>query len=64
MKIYGRRYLKSIALVVYHPLRPVLRALGVDAKGLYEFAYWKSRQIEEGTLANSWYQVLSRREST
>jgi SAM-dependent methyltransferase len=58
VKIYGRRYLKSIALVVYQPLRPVLRALGIDAKRLYEFAYWKSRQIEEGTLANSWYQVL------
>jgi hypothetical protein len=51
VKIYGRRSLKSIALVIYQPLRPVLQALGVDAKGLYELAYWKSRQIKEGSAA-------------
>jgi SAM-dependent methyltransferase len=58
VKIYGRRSLKSIALVIYRPLRPVLRAIGVDAKGLYELAYWKSRRIEEGTLENSWYRDI------
>jgi SAM-dependent methyltransferase len=58
VKIYGRRYLKSIALMVHRPLRPVLQALGVDAKSLYEFAYRRSRQIEEGTLENRWYQEM------
>jgi SAM-dependent methyltransferase len=58
MKIKGRRLIKSAALAVHRPLRPLLGILGVDAKGLYEWAYWKSRQIEEGTLANSWYVEL------
>ena len=58
MKIYGRRYLKAIALVVHRPLQPVLQALGIDPKPLYEFAYWKSRQLEEGTLHNRWYQEI------
>ena len=58
MKIYGRPYLKRIALAMHEPLRPILRPLGVNAKGLYEFLYWKSRQLEEGTLKNSWYQEM------
>jgi SAM-dependent methyltransferase len=58
VRIYGRRYLKAIALVVHRPLRPLLQALGVDPKRLYEFAYWKSRQLEEGTLDNRWYQGI------
>jgi ubiquinone/menaquinone biosynthesis C-methylase UbiE len=36
--------------------------MGVDTKGLYEWAYWKSRQVEEGTLQNSWYvDIFTRR---
>jgi ubiquinone/menaquinone biosynthesis C-methylase UbiE len=56
MKIPNRSLIKRIALTIYPPLRPLLRVMGVDAKGLYEWAYWKSRQIEEGTLNNDWYQ--------
>lgn len=55
MKIRGRRLIKSVALTIHRPLRPLLRVIGVDPKGLYEWAYWKSRQIEEGTLKNSFY---------
>lgn len=58
MTIYGRRLLKSLALLLYRPLRPILQAAGVDSKGLYEFAYWKSRQMEEGELANGWYEEV------
>jgi SAM-dependent methyltransferase len=55
MKIPHRPLIKRIALATYRPLRPLLRIMGVDAKGLYEWAYWKSRQIEEGALRNNWY---------
>jgi SAM-dependent methyltransferase len=58
MRIKGRRLIKSVALTVHRPLRPLLQAMGVDTKGLYEWAYWKSRQIEEGTLGNSWYAEI------
>lgn len=55
MRIPARRLVKNIALTVYAPLRPILNAAGVDAKGIYEFAYWRSRQFEEGVLKNDWY---------
>lgn len=55
MKIPNRSLIKKIALTTYQPLRPLLRVARVDAKGLYEWAYWKSRQIEESTLRNDWY---------
>jgi SAM-dependent methyltransferase len=62
MKIRGRRLIKGAALAVHRPLQPLLRVMGVDTKGLYEWAYWKSRQIEEGTLENSWYvDIFTRR---
>jgi Methyltransferase domain len=53
-----RRLIKNAALAAHRPLRPLLNAMGVDAKSLYEWAYWKSRQIEEGTLKNSWYEDI------
>jgi hypothetical protein len=55
MKILGRRLVKRAALAVHRPLAPLLGIVGVDAKALYEWSYWKSRQIEEGTLRNEWY---------
>ena len=56
MKIYGRGLIKKALLTVYGPLSPLLELVGFDAKSHYEWLYWKSRQIEEGTLRNSWYE--------
>lgn len=58
MKIPARRAIKATALIAYRPLKPVLDALGFDAKAAYELAYWRSRQIEEGALANDWYENI------
>lgn len=58
MKIPARGAIKATALAVYKPLRPLLDALGFDAKGFYEFAYWRSRQLEEGTLANDSFEQV------
>jgi hypothetical protein len=52
MTISPRSLIKNVALAVHRPLRPLLRTMGVDARSPYELAYWKSRQIEEGTLGN------------
>lgn len=58
MKIPARRVIKATALIVHRPLKPLLDALGFDAKASYELAYWRSRQIEEGELANDWYESI------
>lgn len=58
MKIPARRAIKTSALAVYRLLRPLLDALGFDAKAFYELAYWRSRQLEEGTLANDHYERI------
>lgn len=59
MKIPARRAIKATALAAYRPLKPLLDAVGFDAKAAYEMAYWRSRQIEEGMLANDWYEKTS-----
>jgi len=39
-------------------LGPLLNRLGFDTKGAYEYAYWKSRHLEEQTLKNSFYKAI------
>ena len=39
-------------------LGPALRRIGVDVKGAYEYAYWKSRHVEEKTLGNGFYEPM------
>jgi len=39
-------------------LGPLLNRLGYDTKGAYEYAYWKSRHLEEQTLQNSFYKSI------
>ena len=55
MKTLVRRLLKHGALAAYGPLRSTLSAVGLNVKGAYELAYWRSRRLEEGVLKNDWY---------
>ena len=55
MRLPGRRWAKSAALGANRVFGPALRRVGVDAKGAYEYAYWRSRRVEERTLQNSFY---------
>ncbi len=58
MRIYGRRFIKKAAMRLYGPLRPIADAVGFNAKHAYEWAYWKSQQLEHGELGNGWYEWL------
>lgn len=58
MKLPGRRVAKRIALGANGLLGPALRRIGVDPKGAYEYAYWKSRHLEEQTLRNGFYEPM------
>ena len=58
MRLPGRRFVKSIALGANRALGPALRRVGVDTKGAYEYAYWKSRRVEERTLQNAFYEPM------
>ena len=50
----ARSAIKSAALAAL----PVLNALGINAKRGYELAYWWSRKLQEGKLANQHYSWL------
>ena len=50
----ARSAIKSAALAAL----PVLNALGINAKRGYELAYWWSRKLQEGKLANEHYSWL------
>lgn len=54
----GRRVVKMLAVGLFRPLSPVFRALGLNAKGWYELAYWKSARSREGVLQNAFYEAL------
>jgi SAM-dependent methyltransferase len=58
MRIYGRSFIKKVAIRLYGPLRPIADAVGFNAKHAYEWAYWKSQQLEHGELENDWYEWL------
>lgn len=50
--------MRSVAIGANRVVGPVLRRLGVDTKGAYEYAYWKSRHLEERTLDNGFYESM------
>lgn len=58
MRIRGRAAIKRTALGVHRVVKPALDRLGVDSKGFYEYAYWKSKQIEESELGNQRYAEM------
>jgi ubiquinone/menaquinone biosynthesis C-methylase UbiE len=58
MRVRGRRVVKRAAIAADRVVGPALRRLGVNTKELYEYAYWRSRQIEEKELVNSFYERL------
>jgi len=53
-----KNLVKSAAFAVHTPLRPLLQAVGIDTKRLYELAYWRKQQRREGQLENDWYEQL------
>src|SRR5262245_32605460 len=58
MRIIGRRFVKRAAIATDRLVGPALRRLGVNTKELYEYAYWRSCQIEEKELVNSFYERM------
>lgn len=58
MKLGGRRLVKRAAIAVDRVVGPPLRKLGINTKGLYEYAYWRSRQFEEREFGNAFYQRM------
>lgn len=50
--------MKRGAIATDRVVGPILRRFGFNPKGIYEYAYWKSRQIEEGTLGNDFYESM------
>lgn len=58
MKLGGRRLVKRAAIAVDRVVGPPLRKVGVNTKGLYEYAYWRSRQFEEKEFGNTFYQRM------
>lgn len=55
MRAEVRRFVKRAAIAADRVLGPPLRRLGFDTKGLYEYAYWRSRLAEEKQFGNSFY---------
>lgn len=53
-----KNLVKSAAFAIHTPLRPLLQAVGIDTKRLYEIAYWRRKQRSEGKLQNDWYEQL------
>lgn len=58
MRLPARRLVRSAAIGANRVIGPVLRRVGVDTKGAYEYAYWKSRHLEERTLQNEFYEAM------
>lgn len=58
MRLRGRRFVKRAAIATDRVVGPPLRKLGVNTKGLYEYAYWRSRLLEEKQFGNSFYRRL------
>lgn len=50
--------MRSVAIGADRAVGPLLRRVGVDTKGAYEYAYWKSRHLEERTLSNGFYESM------
>lgn len=51
--------IKNLILGVYRPFHPVFKRLGINTKSIYEFLYWKSRQMREGgVLKAGVYEVV------
>lgn len=54
----GRAAVKRVAIGLDRFVGPPLRRLGIDTKGAYEMAYWRSRRMEEGALRNDFYEAM------
>src|SRR5690606_2103332 len=50
-----RRLAKRAAIGTDRVVGPPLRRLGFNTKGLYEYAYWRSRLSEEKEFGNAFY---------
>ena len=50
--------MKSFGLWANRLVGPLVRRLGIDTKGAYEYAYWKTRFREEQRLRNGFYPSM------
>ena len=55
MRAGFRRFAKRAAIATDRVIGPPLRRLGFNTKGLYEYAYWRSRLSEEKEFGNAFY---------